>query len=72
MISFNKQKPEKTAYGMGENICKQWDQHGLSAQNIPKKKKKKRTEDLNRYFLKNTFGWLVGTWKKKMLSISNY
>ena len=53
---------------MGKNICKQWDQHGLSAQNIPKKKKKKkkkRTEDLNRYFIKNTFGWLVGTWKKK-------
>ena len=56
---------EKTAYGMGENICKWYDQQGIDFQNVQTAhitqqqqnkqfNEKKWAEDLNRYFSKKT------------------
>ena len=50
---------EKTIHRMGENICKQSDQQGITLQNLQtahaaqyKKKIKNWTENLNRHFSK--------------------
>ena len=65
----NHRQNKKTAYGVGESICKWYDQQGVNIQNIQTahttqyQKKKNGQKTWVDVFPKTKYRWLTGTWK---------